>query len=448
MKIQLINAPQEYSISKHIESGWYPPLGLLSIGSYLKERGISVEILDGELLSLKEIIEKIDSDIIGIGFSILSSGSMEKIIEEGKEKGVKKVVVGGQAATPLYKQLLSESSNIDAVIRHDGEKAMHKIAAGIPFKDIENLAYRENGKILTNRISYLTGKDFPMINRSLSALELYIDNYTEATQKAKKIFPFLRPTSSSLRRSCPHKMGKNKGCSFCARIDNVRRTISPKKFWEEMFYLKKNFAIDMLVDMSDDFIDKNWLEEFKDICDNSKKLDISFRVYGNPGAIDKKTAKLLKNIGVITVLMGIESGDDEILKINCGLKSVEKNLRAVRYLSEEGILIADSYVLGMIGETQESLDNTVKLFKEIQGYGTEITYCSVCLPLPGSKVWDEMMKIKSLRENYSSTYRLDPEKLSQDYVRNFCSVPLKTLQKTRDKILSSSNFGDSKWLQP
>lgn len=74
MKIQLIYTPEDQeSLMK--EAKWYPPMNLMVLGTYLKEAGHDVEILDGQLLSREEISEKINSSLVGISFSCLSTNS-------------------------------------------------------------------------------------------------------------------------------------------------------------------------------------------------------------------------------------------------------------------------------------------------------------------------------------------------------------------------------------
>ena len=128
---------------------WPQPLGILSIGTYIKKNnpGIEVEILDGNnVLTLDQVIYKLDSDVVGISATALGYANAIKVAEIAKQKGAK-VVLGGATATPLAKEILKHHDFVDAVIRYDGEVPFSKYVSSIPLDSIENLVYRNDGKI-------------------------------------------------------------------------------------------------------------------------------------------------------------------------------------------------------------------------------------------------------------------------------------------------------------
>jgi hypothetical protein len=99
----------------------------------------------------------------------------------------------------------------------------------------------------------------------------------------------------------------------------------------------------------------------------------------------------MRDLGVETVLLGIESGNDSILARN-GKPVTSKNiLKAVSLLGSNGIKVADAYVLGMIGETRATVQDTVELSDAVRSRcDTEISYWNILTPLPGSRVWETL----------------------------------------------------------
>lgn len=122
------------------------PLNLITLGTYVKQFDYDVEIIDGLHISIDNILERINSDIVGINFNIFSVDAMEKVAFYAKNRG--SFVVGGQAATPLSKQILLKNENIDIVVKYDGEEALKQIADRLKnnigdFNGIPNISYRK-----------------------------------------------------------------------------------------------------------------------------------------------------------------------------------------------------------------------------------------------------------------------------------------------------------------
>jgi radical SAM superfamily enzyme YgiQ (UPF0313 family) len=63
-----------------------------------------------------------------------------------------KVIVGGRYATACVEELFAAAPNIDIIVRGDGEDIIRDIALGLPLKDISGISYRENHRIIHNKI--------------------------------------------------------------------------------------------------------------------------------------------------------------------------------------------------------------------------------------------------------------------------------------------------------
>ena len=102
-RLLLVNAPL---ISGYIESsraGSYPPINLLSLASYLKEKksDYNIEILDGEILSFDDIKKKLSAEYIGFGTNILNYSTTLELAEIAKKRG-SKIILG----VIIHQQLL------------------------------------------------------------------------------------------------------------------------------------------------------------------------------------------------------------------------------------------------------------------------------------------------------------------------------------------------------
>ncbi|MBI5765457.1 MAG: cobalamin B12-binding domain-containing protein [Planctomycetes bacterium] len=405
---------------------WYAPLGLVWVGSYLRAHGHSVEILDGQILCDDEIVSRLDGDIVGIGYFINSTHIADRVAAAAKAQG-RTVVYGGQSATPVAQQILRNNTNVDCVIRFDGERAMELLARraegeAISLEAIPNLAYRDGDLIRLTECEELDLSTLPFPDRRLPGLDLeaHIRNFLERGSEEK--FGCLRPTNAYTRKGCPRR-GPGYGCSFCARIDMSVRSKTAKQAYDEYRYLVDEFSVDYICDDSDTWIRKEWLQDILDLMERHGEIGARFRVYGDVRDITEHTAPLLREVGVDAVLVGMESGDEGTLRINGKPMRNERMLKAADLLGKNGVKICDAYVLGLMGETEETLLQTRAFAEKVHSLcEAQITYWNLILPLPGSPIWDQMMLREPFAAKYGDAYRFEVEELRRDYVDAFCRL--------------------------
>ena len=86
---------------------WPQPLGILSVGTYIKQNnpGVEVEILDGNnVLTLDAVKSRIDADLVGISATAVGYDHAIEVAKVAKQRGAR-VILGGAAATPLARSL-------------------------------------------------------------------------------------------------------------------------------------------------------------------------------------------------------------------------------------------------------------------------------------------------------------------------------------------------------
>jgi anaerobic magnesium-protoporphyrin IX monomethyl ester cyclase len=411
---------------KILSDKWYTPLNLIWIATYLKTAGFETQIIDGIHLNLGEIINKISAPLVGICFNVLSVDSMEKISHVAKNRG-SKVVVGGQAATPLAKQLLTKNRNIDVVVLGDGEEAMLQLARRVDqgitsLEGIPNIAYRERDRIVFSDSRQMDLTTLPFPDRKIDGIDMekYIGSFYETN--TDPALDNVRVTNAYMKKGCPRRV-RNRGCSFCARIDRGLRSKSALQAYEEYNYLIKEFDINYIYDDSDSWVQGPWMRSLLNIYNKFGKLKSKFRIYADVRDINENSVVMMKDLGIDTVLVGIESGDEWILRFNGKPMTKEMIFKAAKLLGAAEIKLCDAYVLGLIGETKESLKKTITLAQQISNYCEKrITYWNVIMPLPGSPIWNEMMRVPKLSEKYSSEYKFNLEEVQTDYIDHFCHL--------------------------
>jgi hypothetical protein len=158
--------------------------------------------------------------------------------------------------------------------------------------------------------------------------------------------------------------------------------------YDEYRYLVEEHGVDHVSDFSDSWISTPFLRQLGAQYERRDPISATLRVYGDVRLITKENATLMRHLGVETVLLGIESGNERVRRMNGKPTSNRQILSAVNALAANNIKVADAYVIGLIGETRESVRSTVELAREIRRVcETEISYWNIMTPLPGSHVW-------------------------------------------------------------
>lgn len=443
--MQLVKAPSGGSYANR----WYPPMELLSLGTFLENFGYDIEIIDGQFLTAKEIIKKIRASVVGISFDFCSVEEMEQIAEAAKQKGCT-VVLGGHHATPLARQILERNSNIDFVARFEGELALKGLVENIEgnsnFKEIPNIAFRKKGKVIFNSIRSLPMNQLPMPRRDLKGIVM--ENYLQAYKKSKKqfqlSFDYTRPTNAFLKKGCPIR-ASGKGCSYCTRntIGVSQRT--PIQAYNEFKYLVEEFNIDFISEFSDEFIfgpKDSWLIKLKELYEQKGPLEIGIEVYARIPDITETNVRNMKAVGVKAIVLGIESGNSKILSLNGKHYSPKTVVNACNLLGKYNIEILDSYIFGLIGETRKSVKDTINLSKKLEKVcDKKITFYHILTPLPGAPVWDKLMQHNEFRQKYGLEYELDIKKIQEFYINHFTNLGkdgFAYITNVRKKLLEES----------
>lgn len=417
MKVVLINIP--CSKVGVLSDQWYFPLGLLQIAQVVEASGFDVRVVDGVKLGLTETIKELDGDLVGLSFNSFNLEEMEIVARSAKENGAF-VVVGGHAASAIPEALLHHNPNIDAVVVGDGERSVVKLAnvlkKGTDISKVPNLVYRYQNEIRHNHFEELPLSSQPIVCRDIGGLnpEDYIKSY--GISCSDPIQSAIRPTNVVTRRGCPRRATGN-GCSFCARIDKRVRSKTPGQAWDEYRYLVEQLKVNYLFEDSDSWINVPWLDHLATIWERKGGLDAKFRVYGDIRDITRRSVSLLSRLNVDTVLLGIESGDRNVLRKNGKDYSSDDVLHACKLLADSGIKIADAYVLGLARETWGTIDITRTLAENVHSIcETSATYWNIMLPLPGSPSWEMLSSVSHRATDMSRGYQLDIECVRSDFL--------------------------------
>ena len=347
----------------------FPPLGILSIAAFLREKKLEVEILDLAGLSEKEQrkrVGEIESKIIGISCVTPTYHEALKIKEWLTETN-KITVIGGPHATTMPHTCLDDG--FYAVISGDGEYALYKFLKEQKLGIYSRcLTTEELGKL-------------PLPARDLIDIHSY-----------QYFLDGKRATSLITAIGCPYR------CRFCSLINKKVRFFPVKRVKSEIMQIK-NMGFSGLM-IYDDIFTLHY-KRFKEITDFIKENKMVYRCFTHV-KLANRYVKQLAMSGCVEVGIGIESGSNKILNtVNKGF-TAEEALRVVKLLKEYGIRVKTFIVVGLPSESYETISDTKEWLRRAEPDDVDISLFS---PLPGSDIFKhpEAYDI-SFQLNYDKTW--------------------------------------------
>jgi radical SAM superfamily enzyme YgiQ (UPF0313 family) len=390
MKIVLIN-PRLREWSPNICA----PLGLAYIAAFLEKERHTVEIID---MNEKKINDdylranlKEDVDVVGINGMLMEYQKILKIIDIAKEElPDRKVILGGPLATALPQQLLDQSK-ADFIVIGEGETTtpilIQAIEQGSDLAEIRGIAYKKEEQVVINKavipIDDLDTIPFPA--RHLLDMEKYIGNHFENFWRKIDRFDKIRSTELISSRGCPYK------CTFCFkdmwgykwRGRSAENIIKEMELLNEKYNINGFFFVDEIL-----VLDKKRVFEFASLLKKSG-LDVVWFCNGRTNLMQWDMLKAMHDAGCIGIAYGIESGNQSILdsmKKNITIKQTKK---VVKWTKEIGIKVAGYFMIGMLGETKETITETINFAKELD---LDFYSFSLTTPLPGTELYTEAIK--------------------------------------------------------
>ena len=317
-------------------------IGICSIAAFLEKDGFEVALINSTRSYLDfEQIYKAKPDLIGVTMYSTTENVVFETCKTIKEKLPDvKFTIGGYWPTLYGKKLLEKYSLYDYAICGEGELAFRDLANAIEFgrdvSTIGNLLYRENNRIIENQrqelIEDLDSLPFPR-------RDLLLNNK-------------LKYAYISTSRGCMAS------CSFCwhenfwgTKGHNRWRGRSPQNIVAEIKEIVDKYGVNRFWFIDDSFedYDKGNSNRMWDIAQLivDEGLDITYETYFRSEVykrFDDEKMKLIKDSGLVGIVFGTESGNEEDLKLYNKPASVIDNLRSIEYFRENDIAVDIGFI--------------------------------------------------------------------------------------------------------
>lgn len=389
MKIALIFLPirleKNWSALKAQDEqiGVMPPLSLTYVGAIAENAGHKVCIIDAvaERLGFEEVINRIrefNPDLLG--YTITTYGLHQNL------EGIKKirrhlaipVILGGWHLS-LYPHETMVHPEIDYAVIGEADLALPKLLRelenGGDLSAIDGIAFRKDGEIIVNypktALSNIDETPFPA--RHL----LKNDKYHNILTQRKNFTVMLSA------RGCPFR------CIFCDLKSIKFRQRSPKNFVDEIEQCQKVLNINE-IDIYDSSFTVN-KKRVLAICDeiNKRKIDIAWTVRTRADCVDKEMLLKLKGAGCTTLMYGIESGSQEILKRLRKDTNLEHIKEVVKFTKKCGMKALGFFIIGSPGDTPQTIKQTMSFMRELDLDYIQVTKMT---PFPNTEVYETYVK--------------------------------------------------------
>ncbi|MFA5029383.1 MAG: radical SAM protein [Patescibacteria group bacterium] len=389
MKIILVNPPYINFEGMKESGGHAMPFNLAYLAGYLRAKiDCEIKILDTEAMALgyeeiKNFLAKEKPDIVG--FTCLSPTinhvlEICRIIKEDLELLNCVTVLGGTHPTILPQEVMS-NPYVDFAVIGEGEETFYELVKTLSdkktdFEKINGLYFKRRGEIINNppRQMIQNLDDIPFPARDLFDLKLY----------------YSAPTKKLTEEQCS-PLQTSRGCNFdCVHCVS-------KSIWQRRLRYR---SADNVIAEIEECINKFNIKEFNILDDNftlnrprafeicqkiiDKKLPIAWICSSRADTISDELAEIMAKAGCKKISFGLESGSQKVLSLMRKQTTTEIGKRAISIARRHGILAHASFMLGNIGETEETIRETIDFAKSLDL--DNATFFITC-PVPGSDLY-------------------------------------------------------------
>jgi radical SAM superfamily enzyme YgiQ (UPF0313 family) len=305
---------------------------------------------------------------------------------KGKAPGAT-AVMGGPHVTFTDEDTLRKFPGVDVIVRGEGEdttrELIQALEKGESLEKVRGLTFRQNGKVrrTDNRPWIPDLNVLPVPDRTLFPISRYL---------AMRV-----PVSVLSSRGCPMD------CSFCAghRMTGRKgRFRNPYQVVDEIEAAHRLGFEEVCID--DDLFTRKRTHVFA-ICDEMirRGLKMDMYIFARVDTVDSELLRKLRAAGCKMICFGLESGNQKILDLADKRATPEKARRAVELCKEVGISPLGSFILGLPGETRETIEETLSFAQSLGiPYGFHLLS-----PFPGTRIREKAADygLKILTDDWS-----------------------------------------------
>lgn len=374
-------AGSRYQAKREIRSFWFPTWLAQPAALVPGSRVVDAPADDLSVESCLRIARDYELIIIHTSTPSFASDARFAQLLKKQSPAVRIGLVGAKAMVDA-EGTLREAPAVDFVCREEFDYTCRDIAAGMPLNEVRGVSYRgEDGRIVhaPPRPTIENMDELPFV-APVYKRDLKIENYFIGYLK----HPYV---SLYTGRGCRSK------CTFCLWPQTVGghryRVRSAENVIAEVRWIKENLPQVKEIMFDDDtFTDSSNLPRVEAIARGMGELGMTWSCNAKAN-VPYHVLKVMKENGLRLLLVGYESGDDGILR------NIKKGLRTdiARRFTEDcrklGIVIHGTFILGLPGETRETIEQTIQYAIDINPHTIQV---SLAAPYPGTALYKQAVE--------------------------------------------------------
>jgi len=364
----------------------YPSLGLGYLAAVLEQRGHRAAIFDFGLDPRRPLADEVadvlafQPDLIGLTSMTSAYHSVEQTIELLRAGTQATLVIGGPHATVFPERTLREQPALDYLVFGEGEETLLELVDVVEGRraaeSVAGLCFRRAGEVVRNA-------ERPLI-RDLDALPLPARHLFQLER-----YPLYGPDGERMltvlsSRGCPFN------CSYCFKgiVGRTYRQRSPDSLIAELKLLIRTYAIRSFYFIDDLFaLDLKRLDALLERI-LQEKLDIAWQCLARVDRVNPEVLRKMAAAGCRQIHYGIESGNQAILDQIGKRITLTQVEQAVRWTAAAGIRAKGYFMLGLPGDTEETMQQTIDFAGRLD---LDDAMFSLTTPFPGTRLWDELV---------------------------------------------------------
>ncbi len=372
-------AGSRYQAKREIKSFWYP--------TWLAQPAALVpgsKLIDAPpaRIGLETITDQIgEYELCVIHTSTPSFASDVRVAQALKDKNpsLKIGFVGAKVAVQPTESL-QQGNAIDFVARNEFDFTIKEVAEGRDWSTIDGISYRGPDGALVHNKDRATLED-------MDQLPFVTDVYQRDLRIEDYFIGYLLHPYVSLYTG----RGCKSHCTFCLWPQTVGghryRVRSPEHVAAEIKHAKAMFPQVREFFFDDDTFTDN-LPRAEAIARELGKLGVTWSCNAKAN-VPRDTLKVLRDNGLRLLLVGYESGNQQILhNIKKGMR-IEVARRFTKDCHELGIKIHGTFILGLPGETKETIEETIRFAQEVNPHTMQV---SLAAPYPGTFLYKQAVE--------------------------------------------------------
>ncbi|HBL16044.1 MAG TPA: hypothetical protein DD417_04595 [Elusimicrobia bacterium] len=390
--------------------------GFTYVATLIKKMGFPLTTIDCRLkddpvaLVLAGIAE---ADLVCLGAFCDSFAFLEDVSKAIKAKyPEKRILLGGPLVTSLPEILLKNTAADFAVL---GEAELTLIefldrgfaGTGLDLAKVRGLAWRDGGAVRVNppRPQIKDLDNLPVLDYTIWP------NYQDIVKNGQILI--------STMRGCPQD------CSFCFKTIPMLRMKSLERFEEEVVLLKQatGFSYTWLNDLTFNVIEDRAMKVARIL----KKHGIRYHCFARVQKVGEPLVRVLSETGCEGIWFGIESTDQEILDYNRKNIDLAEIDQAVQVATRAGLAVRGLFIVGLYGETEESLKAMVEYIRKSRF----LPLVKYLVPFPGTSLFTYAVEKGKIKDTAEFLRMLSNRKIRDydDEIVNITDLPDETLRK-------------------